>query len=138
METGKRLGIWMDHSSAHLMEYNEDSITTNIISSDFTFEEKEETLSRSENTMHNKEQHKQAAYYKKIGEVIKNYDEVIIFGPTDAKAELYNSLKRDHHFDKIKIDVKDADKMTTHQQEAYVREYFANKLIFKDVSDKRR
>ena len=75
--------------------------------------------------MHNKEQQKQRLYYKELGEIIKKYDEVLLFGPTDAKAELFNILKEDHHFDTIHIGVEDADKMTENQQHAFVRGYFA-------------
>jgi hypothetical protein len=56
---------------------------------------------------------------------MKDYDEVILFGPTDAKSELYNLLKNDHHFDKIRIEVKPADKMTENQQQAFVKKYFS-------------
>jgi stalled ribosome rescue protein Dom34 len=42
--------------------------------------------------MHQKEQHEQSDYYKKIGEAIKNYQEVLLFGPTNAKTELLNLL----------------------------------------------
>lgn len=126
MKAKKNLGIWMDHSSAHLIEFAADTAETQIIESKFTHEEKDNSLSRSENVMHNKEQHHQAEYYKKLGEVIKNYDEVILFGPTGAKAELSNILEADNHFAKIKIEVKQTDKMTENQQHAYVREYFSN------------
>jgi len=47
----------MDHQTAHLMEFTTDPIQTTTIDSAFTHEEKEQTLSRSENLMHNKEQH---------------------------------------------------------------------------------
>ena len=56
---------------------------------------------------------------------VKNYDEVILFGPTDAKVELFNILKADQHFDKIKIDIKQADKMTENQQHAFVKDHFS-------------
>ena len=75
--------------------------------------------------MHNKEQHQQSDYYKQLGEIIKNYTEVILFGPTDAKVELFNILKADHHFAKIKIEFQQADKMTENQQHAFVKEYFS-------------
>ena len=74
---------------------------------------------------HNKEQHQQSAYYKKLGEAIKRYDEVVLFGPTNAKVELRNHLKKDHHFDKIKIEVESADKMTEHQEHAFVRNHYS-------------
>jgi hypothetical protein len=125
MTTAKNLGIWMDHSSAHLMEFTTDPIETKIIESKFTHEAKEQSLGKSENLMHNKEQHQQSEYFKKLGEIIKNYEEVILFGPTNAKVELYNTLKADHLFAKIKIEVKPADKMTENQEHAFVRQHFS-------------
>lgn len=125
MTTAKNLGIWMDHSSAHLMEFTTDPIETKTIESKFTHEEKELSLTKSENLMHNKEQHQQSEYYKNLGEIIKNYDEVILFGTTDAKVELFNVLRADHRFAKIKIEIKQSDKMTENQQHTFVREYFS-------------
>ena len=125
MTTEKKLGIWMDHSSAHLIEFVKSPGETGVIESQFTHEQKEESLGKSEHIMHNKEQQQQSAYYKNIGESVKNYHEVILFGPTDAKVELLNILKADHHFDKIKIEVQSTDKMTEHQQQAFVKNYFS-------------
>ena len=116
----------MDHSNAHLMEFTTDPITTTIISSRFTHREKEHSIGKSENGMHQKEQHEQSEYYKKISEAIKNYQEVLLFGPTNAKTELLNLLKADHHFEKIKLETKDADKMTQNEQHAFVRDYFSH------------
>ena len=61
-------------------------------------------------------------YYGKMGEIIKNYQKVVVFGPTNAKSELTNLLKEDHHFDEIEIEVKSADKMTEHQMHAFVKD----------------
>ena len=124
MTTAKNIGIWMDHASAHLMEFTRDPIQTTVITSKFTHQEKEHSLTKSENLMHNKEQHQQAEYYKEIGEVIKKYEEVLLFGPTHAKEELFNLLRKDHLFEKIKIETKQSDKMTENQQHAFVRAYF--------------
>jgi len=125
MTTSKRLGIWMDHANAHMMEFTTDPIVTNTISSKFTHEEKEESLGKGEDLMHHKEQHERSDYYKKIGDVIKNYTDVILFGPTEAKSELLNVLRANHNFEKIKIETKPADKMTDKQQHAFVKEYFS-------------
>ena len=124
MKIERRLGIWMDHSNAHLMEFTPAGMEDNLIDSNFTHEEKSNSFNKSEHLMHNKEQHQQAEFYKKISDSIKNYDSVILFGPTEAKAELFNTLKEDHHFDKIKIEVQQADKMTENQQHAFVKDYF--------------
>ena len=93
--------------------------------SNFSHEDKEQSLGKSENLMHQKEQYRLSAYYKKLGETIRNYESVILFGPTDAKVELFNVLRADHRFAKIKIEIKQADKMTENQQHAFVREHFS-------------
>lgn len=125
METEKKLGIWLDHASAHLIEYTKGVTHERIISSKFTHDEKEEVLDRSEHIMHNKEQGRQQAYYKEIGEAIKGYNDVILFGPTDARLELFNTLKTNQHFKNIKIEVQSADKMNTSDQHSFVKEYFS-------------
>lgn len=129
MTTAKYLGIWMDHSNAHLMEFSTDTIETKVIASKFTHQEKEHSLSKGEYLMHNKEQHQQSEYYKELGKAILNYEAVVIFGPTDAKSELLNLLRKDHRFEKIKIETQQADKMTENQQHAFVKEYFSKKLL---------
>lgn len=117
----------MDHASAHISEFTTDPIKTTVISSAFTHDQKEQSLSKSENGMHNKEQHEQSAFFKTLGDVIKKFDDVILFGPTDAKTELLNVLRADRHFEKIIIEVKPADKMTENQQHALIREHFSKR-----------
>lgn len=123
----KKLGICMDHANANLIVFTSNPTETLRIESSFTHAVKEESMSKSENIMHNKEQHQMHDYYKKLGDVIKEYDEVLLFGPTDAKYELSNILKSDHHFDKICIEIKSSDKITENQQHAFVNEHFSNK-----------
>jgi hypothetical protein len=120
----KKMGIWMDHAEAHVMEYG-DAIITNIIVSASTHEDKEKSLHKGERMMHNREQQKQSEYYKTLGETIKNFDEVMLFGPTEAKAELLNILKADNRFSKIKFESLQAEKMTENQEHAYVKAYFS-------------
>jgi uncharacterized protein len=115
----------MDHSIAHLMEFKTGIPDTITIESKFTHLEKEESLVKSEILMHNKENHQQSEYYKKLAEEIKKYQEVLLFGPTNAKQELHNLLKADHAFANIKIDVAQTDKMNEHEQQTFVREHFS-------------
>jgi hypothetical protein len=128
MKTAIDLGIWMDHQSAHLMEFTTDPIATKTIDSKFTHEVKEDALDKGEGLMHHKEQQETGAYYKELGEVIRAYDQVILFGPTEAKVELFNRLRKDHRFDEINIKIEPAGKMTTNQQHAFVKAYFSNRL----------
>ncbi len=117
----KNLGIWMDHSTANLIDLNAENST---ISSPFTFLVKEEALSRSEHIMHNKESQMHEAYYKKIALEILKYNHVVLFGPTQAKKELHNFFKDDLHFKDIKIDIESADKMTDNEKNAFVLNHF--------------
>jgi len=124
MTIEKKLAIWMDHASAHAIEYPGDENITKTINSDFTTTEKKESLERSEHSMHNKEQHQQSGYFKELGKLIASYDFVLLFGPTNAKSELLNFLRKDHRFDQIKIEVRSVDKMDIHEQQKFIRKYF--------------
>jgi hypothetical protein len=123
----KKIGIWMDHANANLMEFNPGRMDTVVIHSKFSHEEKEVGLKKSENLMHNKEHHAHVEFYNEIGEAIKNYTNVLLFGPTTAKSELFNLLRKNQLFSQIKFEVKQADKMTEYQQYTFVREHFANR-----------
>jgi hypothetical protein len=127
MKTTKNLGIWMDHSNAFLMEIINNNMTTSCIESAFTKEKRTEGMHKSELIMHNNEQQSQANYYKKIGETIRNFEDVILFGPTDAKHELINTLKSDHLFENIKIEVLNTDNMTKAQMQDFVIGHYYKK-----------
>lgn len=123
MKTQKNIGIWMDHSIAHLID-STGTKKQHSISSEFTNETKEEALSRSENLMHNKRQQMHEAYYKLIGKEVLKYDYVLLFGPTNAKVELKNYLKKDAHFNDTSIHVESAEEMTDNEKDAFVRKHF--------------
>jgi stalled ribosome rescue protein Dom34 len=125
MDTAPRLGIWMDHAHAYLTEYPKSPTAIPSIASEFKYEDKKNALSKSESLMHNQEQHEQAEYYKKLSEVIRNYGHILLFGPTDAKTELFNILRENYLFETITIDVKTTDKMTDHEQQAFIKEHFS-------------
>lgn len=119
------LGIYMDHSTAHLMEFSTDEIHTKIIPSAFSPEDDD---FKGERHTHYKEQHELAAFYKELGEIMLNYEEVLLFGPTEAKEELFNLLKTAPRFEKLKITIKTSDKINENQKHAFVRDYFSKQI----------
>lgn len=125
MKRKKKLGIWMDHSIAHLMEFKSNHFEIETIESKFTTAIKKQSLAKNEKIMRIKEQGLLQDYYKKLGEAIKDSQRVILFGPTDAKIELFDLLSEDERFLKIKFEIKNTDKMTENQQQAFVHEYFS-------------
>jgi len=124
MKNIKQLGIWMDHSNAYLLEVLNDTIETERVVSELSDPEAEFNFYKGEKLINKKERHLQLKYYKNLGEIIKKYQEVVLFGPTDAKIELLNLLKTDHLFEKIKTEAINSGKMTESQMHTFVREYF--------------
>ncbi|MFV8337497.1 hypothetical protein [Flavobacterium sp. RSP29] len=125
MKTTKKLGIWMDHSIAHVMEFTSKHFEIETIESKLSNKDKIACLATSENSNFSKEKKQLFEYYKKIGETIKNYKRVILFGPSDAKIELFDLLSEDIRFLKIKFEIKNTDKMDENQQHNFVKEYFS-------------
>ncbi len=122
MKSNKNLGVWMDYSSADLINPHQDA--NQIIRSKFSPAIKEEALKKGEKHLHHKEQQVQETYFKEIAGKILEYDQVLLFGPTNAKTELLHYLNGDTHFKHVKIAVESADKMTENEKRAFVKKHF--------------
>lgn len=120
----KKLGIWMDYSTAQCMNASTVLFETTTITSEHSKHMNNNEMNQGEKRMHAIEQNQQARYFSKLSDIIKEHDEVILFGPTDAKVELFNELRANHHFDIIKIELKTTDKMTDNQRLDFVKDYF--------------
>ncbi|MEO7979227.1 hypothetical protein [Flavobacterium sp.] len=131
MKTINQLGIYLDHASANLIDFNANDKDNQSVMSEFDMQDKHETLQRSESEMHHKEQNKQRAYFKKIATLVIGYNELVLFGPTTAKTELLHFLQKDNSFAKIKMEAENTNKMNLQQQEVFVRDYF-KKFDFKN------
>lgn len=114
----------MDHANAHLIEFSDEIKITETVSLNFDHQDKNETLQSSESEMHKKQEQRQNGYYKKLGATIKDFTDVVLFGPTNAKSELFNFLRQNNLFDSIKIEVIHAENMSDKKQHQFVREYF--------------
>ena len=127
MKKANSIGVCMDHSEANLMEFTTEPMSTTTFYSKFNHLEKEDALKKSESLMHNKEKHEMSHYYKHLSKMLIPYTEILLFGQSDAKVELFHILKADTHFAAINITVAQTDRMTENQQHAYVRDYFSRK-----------
>jgi stalled ribosome rescue protein Dom34 len=120
----KIIGIYLDHAQARLMEAVTNAVISQVILSQFTHEEMEYTLSKSENVMHNKEHGEQSQYYHEIMDHAKGARQILLFGPTKAKNELYNLMRADDRFAGARIEVEQTDKLQVDQQEEFMKEHF--------------
>ncbi len=123
MKIPKKLGVWMDHSIAHVIELQHNSIRSNTIES-LSQQGEKQNFGHDESLKQNTEQDQLSDYFKRLSTVIIGYPEILLFGPTNAKTELYNLLKEDRHFDNIKIEIETTDNLTENQMHAYVKEHF--------------
>ena len=124
MKTTIYLGIWMDHSSANCMQINGVKLYTTHLLSEFTQQERMQSLTHGEKTMHNKEQQMTSKFFKQISDEILKADKILLFGPTDAKQELWNQLKEDHHFDDKKFAAETCVHFNEAQQLTFFKDYF--------------
>src|ERR1035437_6864055 len=125
MKTIKQLGIYIDYTNAFLMEL----INKMIVSRDIEFENNKEIAIYQDNSIkyvidNEKHHHLRSAYYLELCDIIKNYNQVVLFGPNDAKNELFNLLEFDHNFDSIKIHNENTDNLTEILMHDYVKMYF--------------
>ena len=123
MKINKKIGIWMDHLTANVMELKEGVIETQNIVSNINFDDKKEVMQKSEKIMHNKEQ-QQTEFYKNLIQTIKKYDEIILFGSTDARVELFNVIKSDPRLGNKIIGIMKTNIMNVNQQQAFVKMHF--------------
>ena len=121
MNSSKQLGIWMDHSTANLIELENDKMVKRTLKITPSFPGPLENLRLNESLMHNKVQNHQSDFFKELSYVINDYNEVLLFGPTEAKSELLNLLKKNRQFEKIKITVQTSDNLNDNQQERWMK-----------------
>jgi len=71
MKTPRRLGIWMDHSVARLMEYTDGEYKVITFDSNFVGLDNQDGLQHSESLLYNKENQAKRSFYKSIIEALK-------------------------------------------------------------------
>ena len=126
METSKKIGIWMDYSMAYLMEFSSNPFEIKTVEStsfDTTTTYPTSTLS----ILLEKRKRLLYSYYNKIAREINNYDRIILFGPSNAKIELFDVLSEDERFLKTTIEITNTDQMNPAEQHQFIKNYFSNK-----------
>ncbi len=132
------VGIFMDHHNARIIDARSNAVR--IIQSKYESRLRVRGQSaigtrlgnyratNNEANEHHQENHDTKAYYKDIAQTILPYDEIYLFGPTNAKDEFQNFLLHDSHFKTKIIRVESTDYITLNQQNAQVRRHFKSKL----------
>ena len=118
----KQLAIFMDDTNALLMElYNHMIVSRNIV---FKSRENEEYIQYNNLLPLFGTDKYRHAYYKEISNIMRNYQQVVLFGPVDIKTEFYKLLQADHYFRKVKVEFVMTDIMTDFQIHEFVLDYY--------------
>jgi hypothetical protein len=133
----KQTGIWLDSKEANFIELQDGELVRvhHITSQISPAHAKGGTPAGgrrggtmtgvSEKTLHNRRENEEQSYFEEILENVNSADEVVIFGPGEAKDHLVNAIKaHPSHFSADLMAVLTADKMTENQQVAYVKTFF--------------
>jgi len=125
----KQTGIWLDTKEANFIELQDgDLVRIHKIDSDIGsshFKGGSPGQGGSEKTHANRRNNEEHNYFMEIIENVKEADEVVIFGPGEAKDLLVNAIKEhSSHFNSDLMAVLTTDSMTENQKVAYVKSFF--------------
>lgn len=132
------IGIWLDHATAKLIEIRSDKASITTIQSPYKRHIRIPGLSQIkerfgpdfyynlEYKLHHRKMHDLSSYYKDLIKRLNRFDEIVLFGPTKAKTELYNLLIQDKQFKLKTISIESKDKMSEKQMATFVKKYFSN------------
>ena len=136
------IGVWMDHHIAHLIypkgkdQYSVESLESNHDvhpridgqgADGATFGKNRE--SNNEFGKHHRAQNEMREYFQALKKVLRKYDEILLFGPTKAKDEFFNSLFDDKSFNGKLIQVENSDKMDEDHLIAFVKDFFTDEKV---------
>lgn len=114
-----KIGVCMDYSIAYLLEEKNEEKVITIIEA-----ESEETVADS--AVDKKKHIKDHAFFKKVFDMIKDFDKVALFGPEAAKRELLNRImaRKDLHIEVL--NKKSDERITEMQKIRFINDYFEN------------
>jgi hypothetical protein len=104
VKTEKTIGVWLDHKKAHFIDVSKSDAVVETAFSDkesnlrYDGESGKGTLlgnnraTNSEHHAHSREQRIIDDYYKMIIDRLRGYDDILLFGPSNAKYELSNKI----------------------------------------------
>ena len=81
--------------------------------------------SNNEFRKHRQEKAARMTFFKELTEILKGFDEILLFGPGETKKELRNQLHEQQVFKGKIIDVQTSDYLSDKQLLELVREYFS-------------
>ena len=129
-----KIAVWLDYRTATLVTFENGVASTRSVESGIENQVRiegegsnssrfgESEFSNNENKENNRHANEVNSYFKNLSQLLKEYNEIHLLGPTNAKNQLRNVLKSDKSFENTKIEIKSADKLTPNQLIAFAKE----------------
>jgi hypothetical protein len=136
----KQTGIWLDLRNAYLINLPEEMHSNDEVEVIHLSSEIEETSATGgtrskapwgpqggdpQRTAQERRHHEEGDYFEVIINTINpDTEELVLFGPSEAKHGLNNAIGKKTHYQPKIMGVEGADQMTQHQMVAWVRTFF--------------
>jgi hypothetical protein len=131
----KKIGLWLDHGVARLVEPGQNNTDIHILPSQvrtrvrFRSEEADGLRPgnfRSDNNggeIQRRFKKELLSYFKKLANTLQPYDEIFIFGPTTTLHEFHNFLLTQKNFSQKRISISRENYMTDKQLVSHLRRH---------------
>ena len=139
----KQVGVWIDHSKAHLIGYNKgNAVLIETVDSPYEsmkryegesddktrFSPNPEHASNNEYKKNNITQNELNEYFKMMEGKLQGFDDILLFGPGTVKDQMRNRLRDNKAFNGKWLSVESSDKLTENQLLAFVRDFYKNAI----------
>lgn len=139
MQNYKQVGVWIDHSKAHVIGFNQgqaqlletiDSPYENMRriegeKKDLTrFSPNPDHGSNNEHKKHNTTQNELNEYLRMMEQKLQSFDDILLFGPGTMKEKMKNRLREKKAFEGKWLSIASSDKLTENQLLAFVRDFY--------------
>lgn len=132
----KKIGIWLDHAHALLINIGTTPITTErLYAKVLTTQEDGENgrpirlgnfrSTNNEHHAHQREQDRERKFFKEISKELLPFDEILITGPTTAQEELLHVLQEDPHFSEKRMTMSSCGYETEPEVVDRVKKFFS-------------
>jgi hypothetical protein len=118
----KKIGVWMDHLHAQLLEYGQHGEDIRIIQSDYPHS------NHTEFKEHNIDQHSLDAFFKILEQELAPYDVILLLGGKTAKEAFFNRIRHQEAFIKKKIYKMTTDHFTPKQFATFINAMLDDRL----------
>ena len=133
-----QIAVWLDHSKAQFIAYSDEGtyLLETVESpyerrpridgegSDVTRFGANTYFSNNEDRKHNRLRNELNSYFKELEDRLAKYDDILLFGPTNAKDQLYNRLSANKAFSGKNILIESVGNLTENQTMAFARIFF--------------